>query len=89
MKPDPEADGVDGYHKFVLPESGIECGSFEVFYVTARIGEIMMQEHVAPVSEGWYWWQKQEGLPPEYEEHGPFNTSQEAFNDAQRHSVRD
>lgn len=76
---DLEADGMEGFHRFVVGD--IELGSFEVFVVTEETNKYVKGEKFEP---GWYWWQCIEGSPPSHAHNGPFDTSQDAWQDAQK-----
>jgi hypothetical protein len=63
----------------------------EVFYidhVEAACNRKMINEHVAdeqgsPIQEGWYWWSCFPGCLPDGDLSGPFDTEEEALQDAQ------
>jgi len=61
----------------------------EVFYVTAgdlvETGELTATLPPEPVycDPGWYWWSCFPGCIPDSEPYGPFETEQEALDDAQ------
>ena len=69
-----------GFHRFVDREGNL-YGSFEVFYVSYGKGSKYAAANIDSV--GWYWWSCQPGCMPDGEPIGPFNTSQEAFDNAQ------
>lgn len=68
----PSTDEYRGYHQFTS-DTGETFGSFEVWW----------KEHTDEQGEfGWYWWSCFPGCIPDSEAIGPFNDSQEAFEDA-------
>ena len=74
------------YHRFIDEETGDTHGSFEVFHDNAN----EVHGHIRnfgsdgePVKAGWYWWACFPGCLPDGELCGPFNTSAEAYDDAQ------
>lgn len=69
------------FHAFKDGEG--EHGSFEVFHVHHRSPEQERGEMTSDVmSTGWYWWACFPGCLPDGEPSGPFNTEQEAHDDA-------
>lgn len=66
------------YHKF-KDEDGNEYGSFEVFEVT----DIEVNPHEGLDEPGWYWWARFPGCLPDGDPSGPFDSEEEALNDAQ------
>lgn len=71
---------------------------FEVFWADAATVKLWADEarnatcfHEATAIEeagtGWFWWSCMPGCLPDGEACGPFNTSQEAYNDAQDDDV--
>jgi len=61
-----------GYHQFEDEETGLQYGSFEVFWADSP----------EEMDEGWYWWACFPGCLPDGEASGPFATSTEAYNSA-------
>jgi len=80
MKPDYKANEYAGYHKFGSGDSSF--GSFEVFW---HDGSSDTDPDAAdqPAEAGWYWWACFPGCLPDGEPIGPFETSYEAWKDAQ------
>lgn len=69
------ANSFEGYHTF----RGLG-GSFEVFYDNGLDADLDEGDGLAP---GWYWWACFPGCLPDGEASGPFDTSGEAYDDAQ------
>jgi hypothetical protein len=78
------------YHAFV-DASGELYGSFEVFYADAGLCSDLAGPQFAtgvPAEErityqpGWYWWAGFPGCLPDGDPSGPFETEQEALQDA-------
>lgn len=69
------------YHQFKDIEP---YGSFEVFYDDARDdkGFYQTDEEGAAIAEGFYWWACWPGCLPDGDPIGPFETEQQAVNDA-------
>ncbi len=65
-----------GYHRWQVSEEGDQAGSFEVFENTAALGGFQ------PFEPGWYWWACFPGCLPDGEPNGPFETAEQAYNDA-------
>lgn len=63
----------EGYHSFCTDE-GAEYGSFEVFWYAGN------EEYGDPC--GWYWWTCYPGCLPDGDLHGPFVSSEAAYQDA-------
>ena len=74
------------YHSF-LNENGDEYGSFEVFYDTSGKGPWSdeprnFDSDGEPIKPGWYWAAGFPGCVWDGEPNGPFDTKQEAIDDA-------
>jgi hypothetical protein len=73
------------YHAF-KDDDGNEYGSFEVFHYTKADGPMTSLGCESSGTEGesgWYWWPCFPGCMPDGEPNGPFETEQEAIDDAQ------
>ena len=66
------------YHQF-KDENGDEYGSFEVF----GAGRFAGMESANNYPDGWYWRACFPGCIPDGEANGPFDTEEEAIQDAQ------
>lgn len=55
-------------------------GSFEVFWVGHN--SPMEDDQGCQMQDGWYWWSCSPGCLPDGDHQGPFDTSQEAWQDA-------
>lgn len=64
--PRPDRNEYEGFHLFK------EGDGFEVFWLDGD----------DPPPPGWYWWPRLEGLEPDNDAEGPFETSQEAHKNA-------
>ena len=85
MKPDRSANSREGHQTDHL-------GSIEVFWQDE--GSDLVPEEIAKAEgywheEGWYWWSCQPGCLPEGEAHGPFATSEAAYEDASAYGPQD
>jgi hypothetical protein len=71
------------YHEFIS-EDGTRCGSFEVFYLDAGTiaAESLTDEEGTPLEPGFYWWACFPGCLPDGEPSGPYQTEEEAIEDA-------
>jgi len=80
MEPNYEANEYAGYHEFVSGDGSF--GSFEVFW---HDGDPDADPDTTdqPTEAGWYWWACFPGCLPDGEPIGPFETSREAWEDAQ------
>lgn len=70
-----------GYHRFIDPVNGLKYGSFEVFEITSTL----LEEYAGSpeyLEKGFYWWACYPGYLPDSEPYGPFETPQEAYEDA-------
>lgn len=90
---DLDANEHEGYHLFKDHE-GNEHGSFQVFWrdqqddMDGMDDEENMdgtddEEDHDPLPSGWYWWACFPGCMPDGDPSGPFDTSTDAYNDAQ------
>jgi len=79
------------YHKFIAEvqedESETEYGSFEVFFVSPMVATYNRQNadhgnEYTIYESGWYWWSCFPGCLPDSEPFGPFETEEQAINDA-------
>lgn len=84
--PNPNAYSHEGYQDF-RDQDGTEHGSFEVFWYD---GDRCSNDHCwidtedgEPLPSGWYWWPCFPGCLPESDPIGPFDTSADAYVDAQ------
>ena len=74
----------DGYHRFYDPELDISHGSFEVFKARkAELGLYRLLNGSSFEADKYYWWSCFPGCMPDGEVNGPFETSHEAYKDAQ------
>lgn len=64
------------HRKFECPDGG-GYGSFEVFFITGQ------GANEPAFERGWYWWPVFPGCLPDGEMCGPFETEQQAIDDAQ------
>lgn len=88
MTANPQATDKQGYHQFTAAAAEAVVrytedkpyGSFEVFWSDGYSDEASDKGVNAP---GWYWWACFPGCMPDGDAVGPFNTSQEAYDDAQ------
>ena len=62
-------------------DDGNEHGSFEVFWHDGS--NDMQDDDGEPLPEGFYWWACFPGCMPDGDPMGPFETEQEAIDDAQ------
>ena len=62
------------YYRFIDEYSGEPYGSCEIFYTDGSDSDRL---------PGWYWWACFPGCMPDGDEHGPFDTEQEAMDDAE------
>jgi hypothetical protein len=73
------------YYKFRDEYTDQPYGSCEVFYVSPKFaiecGAPYLDEDGLPMP-GWYWWACFPGCMPDGEVMGPFDTEQEAMDDA-------
>jgi len=67
------------YHDFENPETGETHGSFETFY---NDGSEFQDENDELLPAGFYWWACFPGCLPDGEPCGPFETEEEAIQDA-------
>lgn len=65
------------FYKFKRPDSGEDYGSFEAFFVTGN------EPNEDEFERGWYWRPCFPGCLPDDNSFGPFDTEDEAINDAQ------
>jgi hypothetical protein len=82
-------NALAGFHQF-QPFEGEPYGSFEVFWLNStefdsqKYARSQTDPDCGPLKEGWYWWPCFPGCLPDAEEPtGPFETSVEAYSDAQ------
>ena len=68
------------YHSF-KDDEGHESGSFEVFHSDPWVWGVDGEDREMPA--GWYWHACFPGCLPDGEPTGPFETEQEAIDDAQ------
>jgi hypothetical protein len=74
------------YHQFTN-DTGETYGSFEVFYDDADTSPWSdaprnFDPHGEPVQSGFYWWSCFPGCLPDGDPSGPFETEQDAIDDA-------
>lgn len=69
-------DAYAGYHRFVSQETGEKYGSFRVLY----------RDEPETGNPGWYWVPCLFGCLPDGDWNGPFDTSFDAYNDAQENA---
>lgn len=77
--PNPNACNRQGYYAFKGDEGPF--GSFQVFYDTGRSPSRLAGPRATDA--GWYWWACSPGCLPDGDACGPFDTSEEAYLDAQ------
>ena len=84
-KPDSNSGSHAGYHQFQTDGKGY-YGSFEVFWVAIGTidnwNEDLDEGSDSKYEVGWYWWACFPGCLPDGDPLGPFDTSKEAWEDA-------